>query len=124
MLLIDKKSSASGGATEAKQDTIITALAAINGNTAGATAAVTSNASVTTSNSTVLAANTSRKGAAFYNDSADRVYLKFGATASTTDFTVALDQDDVLVLENGDYSGIVDGITASGTSNVKVTEAT
>jgi len=39
---------------------------------------------------TVLAANANRLGATLFNDSTSSLYLKFGATASTTSFTVLI----------------------------------
>lgn len=43
---------------------------------------------------TVLAANTSRHGGALYNDTDKACYVKFGAGASTTSFTVLLAKKD------------------------------
>lgn len=80
-------------------------------------------------NVTLLAANTARKGATIYNDSSALLYLKLGATASTTSFTAIL-------LGNGGglggyfevpygYTGIIDGIWASDAGgNARITELT
>jgi hypothetical protein len=90
--------------------------------------ATTSNVSGSASNVTLLASNTDRLGATIYNDSSAVLYLKLGATASATSFTV-------LLLGNGSgaggyfevpahYTGIIDGIWASATGAARVTELT
>lgn len=89
------------------------------------TSAITSVAS-SASNVTLLAASTARRGATIYNDSTAVLYVKLGATASTSSFTAALAPKDA----NGiggyyeipfDYSGIIDGIWASANGNARVT---
>ncbi len=85
--------------------------------------ATLSNVSGSASSVTVLAANTSRLGATVYNDSTAILYLKFGATASTTSFTVKLQADDYYEVPFG-YVGILDGIWASATGSARVTELT
>ncbi len=72
---------------------------------------------------TVLASNSNRKGAAVYNDSNARLYLKLGATASTTSFTVLVFPNSYYELP-AMYTGIVDGIWASASGNARVTEIT
>jgi hypothetical protein len=96
---------------------------AISGNTT--TASVADQATV----ATLLAANAARVGASVYNDSSSNLYLKAGATATTTDFTV-------LLLGNGSgvggyweapygYTGIITGIWASdSTGSARTTEYT
>lgn len=76
----------------------------------------------------LLAANAERLGAAIANDSDQVLYVKFGATASTTDFTVALDKKNAngvggyLELPPG-YIGRIDGIwAADSTGAAQVTE--
>lgn len=87
------------------------------------TATVTSvNASA--SNVTLLASNSNRIHAAFYNDSGATLYLKFGATASTTSFTVKLLKDAYFELPEPAYTGIIDGIWSSASGAVRVTEVT
>jgi len=76
---------------------------------------------------TVLAANVARKGAIIVNDSAAILYLKFGATASTSSFTYKLDTMETLEIPGGAvvYTGIIDGIWASDAGgNARVTELT
>ncbi|MFK0732081.1 MAG: hypothetical protein ACFKPT_13860 [Gloeotrichia echinulata GP01] len=43
-----------------------------------------------TTSQTLIAANTSRKGATIWNESAFNMYIEFGAVASLTAFTVKL----------------------------------
>jgi hypothetical protein len=72
---------------------------------------------------TVLSANTARLGATFYNDSSAIAYLKLGATASTTSFTVKMFQDEYYELPFG-YVDVVDCIWDSATGNMRVNELT
>lgn len=72
----------------------------------------------------VLAANGGRKGFIIHNDSAVDLYLKFGATASATSFTIKLTtfqtyESGLLV-----YTGVIHAILASATGNAQVTELT
>jgi len=76
---------------------------------------------------TVLAANVARKGAIIVNDSTAILYLKFGATASTTSYTYKIDTMETLEIPGGPvvYTGIIDGIWASDAGgNARVTELT
>ena len=90
----------------------------------GATSATLASVAQNAASVTLLASNASRLGAIFVNDSTVVLYLKFGATASTTSFTYKLDPyDTVLIQANMLYTGIVDGIWASaGSGNARVTE--
>src|ERR1043166_7404353 len=58
--------------------------------TQSAGTATLTNVSASASSVAVLAANTSRLGATVHNDSTAALYLKFGATASTSSFTVKI----------------------------------
>jgi len=80
-----------------------------------------SNVNASASSVTVLAANTLRLGATFYNDSTAIGYLKLGATASTTSFTVKMQPDAYYEVPFG-YYGIIDCIHASATGVMRVTE--
>lgn len=82
-----------------------------------------SNVDGSASNVTLLAANTARLGATVYNDSTAILYLKLGATASATSFTVKMQPDDYYEIPFG-YYGTVDGIWASATGFARVTEIT
>jgi len=71
---------------------------------------------------TLLAANLNRRGAAIYNDSSAILYLKCGAAASLTSFTVMMVPNAYFELPFG-YVGIVDGIWASASGGAaRITE--
>ena len=72
---------------------------------------------------TILAANSARVASTVYNDSTQVLYLKFGATASVTSFTVPLAAATYYEVPGG-YTGIIDGIWASANGNARVTELT
>ena len=74
---------------------------------------------------TLLASNAARFGATFFNDSTSTLYLKCGATASTTSYTVQVDPSGYWEMPHPAYTGIVDGIwSADAAGNVRVTEFT
>lgn len=92
------------------------------------TEAVTSTGTLTNVSSsatsvTILAANASRRGATIYNDSSRRLYVKFGTTASITDFTCLIDPGAYYEVPFR-YSGRIDGIWASVNGTARVTELT
>lgn len=76
-------------------------------------------------NVTLLALNETRLGAVITNDSSARLYVKLGATATTTDYTVSLSQHETYEVPFG-YTGIIDGIWASDPNDgaARVTELT
>jgi hypothetical protein len=88
---------------------------------------VASNTGTTTSvassaaNVTLLAANTARLGAAITNDGNKILYVKCGATASTTSFTHQLGAGEYWEIPFG-YTGILDGIWSAANGNARVTE--
>lgn len=63
-------------------------------------------------NVTLLAANGSRAGASIFNDSSAILYVKLGAIATSTDYTVRLASGDFYELPFR-YIGQIDGIWAS-----------
>lgn len=82
-----------------------------------------SSVSVTTANITVLASNGSRLGATIYNEGTVTALVKLGSTASATTYTIKIVTDgyyEVPFL----YTGIITGITASGTAVLRITELT
>lgn len=89
---------------------------------AAPSAAVTSVAASVT-NVTVLASNANRRGASVYNDSSSKLYLKFGATASTTSFTVLLFPNSYFEVHSS-YTGIIDGLWLAANGSARVTEIT
>lgn len=77
----------------------------------------------TASSTTLLAANADRLGASIQNTSSAVLYVKFGTTASATDFTVRLVQYAYFEVPYW-YTGRIDGIWASdpGDGAAKITE--
>lgn len=69
----------------------------------------------------LLASNVARLGAVINNDSTAVLYVKLGATASTTSYTYKLYTDGVCEIPYG-YTGAVDGIWSSATGNARLTE--
>lgn len=80
----------------------------------------------TASNVTLLAANANRLGATIFNDSASDLYVKFGATASTSSFHVKIPGGALYELPtNPRYTGIIDGIwSADSTGAARIGEFT
>lgn len=105
------------------------------GNTANTTAwlvgevtsatATTSSVASSASNVNLLALNTSRKNATFYNDSTQIAYLKLGTTASNSSYTVQMPANAYYELPVGKiYTGNIDAIWASANGNMRITELT
>jgi hypothetical protein len=104
------------------------------GNTANTTAwlvteqksatATLANVASSASSVTLQASNSSRKGLNIFNDSTAILYVKFGATASTSSYTVQIAAGGYYELPASPalYTGIVDGIWASANGNARVTE--
>lgn len=82
--------------------------------------------SVDSSDSTVtlLEANTSRAGAYVFNDSTAALYLKYGAGASTSSFTVKLAASGYFEFPTPCYCMEVTGVWASVNGAARVTEVT
>ena len=89
---------------------------------AKATTGVSTTVGGSASSVTLLASNTARKAASIYNDSTAILYVKFGATASTTSYKVQLGPNEYFEFPQPCYSGIVDGIWASATGNARISE--
>lgn len=74
----------------------------------------------------LLAANSSRKGATITNDSSALLYIKLGTTASTTSYTAVLAGAAAAPFAYYEvpfgYVGAIDGIWASATGNARITE--
>jgi hypothetical protein len=80
------------------------------------------NVPASTSNVTLAAANASRRGLYVYNDSTANLYLKLGATASTSSFTVKIPAGGLYELPVPFYRGQVDGIWDAANGNARITE--
>jgi hypothetical protein len=77
------------------------------------------------SSTQLLAANTARIYAVLFNDSPAVLYLKYGATASSTDYTGAPVQPGGTHYLLGGYTGRIDGIWSyDGNGAVRITEMT
>lgn len=88
------------------------------------TSAVTSVVSAATSTS-ILTSNANRRMAIMVNDSDKNVYVKLGATASTTSFSYKLAPGQTLELPIPVYTGAIDAIwETSPTGSMRVTEIT
>ena len=73
-------------------------------------------------NATLQAANTARRGLLVFNESTAVLYVKYGATASVTSYTVRIGAGGYWEMPNPVYTGIVDGIWASANGAAMVTE--
>ncbi len=99
------------------------ALTDLNGNLLGsASSATLSNVASSAASVTLIAANSLRKGLIIFNDSTASLYVKFGATASTSSFTVLLRPNDIYEMNGLIYQGIIDGIWSSANGNARITE--
>lgn len=85
--------------------------------------AATTSVSSSASNQTLLASNAARVSGSIYNDSTAILYIKFGATASTSSFKVALAANTYYEIPGG-YYGQIDGIWASATGAARISEET
>lgn len=83
---------------------------------------VVTRVSSSTSNQTLVASNPDRQGLLFYNDSTAQQYIKFGATASTTDFTVVLVPKVFYEVAQPIFVGQIDVISSSTNGAIQVTE--
>ncbi len=90
--------------------------------TAPLTSETLSNVSVAATSFTVLAANTARRTVTIHNDGAATVYVKSGATASTTSFKVPLAPNQYYEWPLPIYQGVIDAIGSSATGTLRVTE--
>lgn len=79
------------------------------------------NVAASATNVTLLASNTARLGATVYNDSTATLYLKLGATASATSFTVKMIADSYYETPFN-YTGQIDGVWASATGVARIGE--
>lgn len=100
----------------------VTAAGAMLVNDGRPATATLTNVGSSATNVTLKASNTARLGLMLYNDSTSSCYVKFGATASSTSFTVFMGPTAYYELPSPCYSGIVDGIWVSANGNMRVTE--
>lgn len=74
----------------------------------------------------ILVANVKRRGATIKNTDANALYLLFGsADPTSSDHDVEVPSGQTLILEQGDYNGLIRGIWAGdGSGHAKVCEFT
>lgn len=90
--------------------------------TLGVSTATLANVSSSATNVTLFAANSSRSGAMLFNDSTQYLYLKYGATATTSSFTERVAPYAHWYMTGAIYTGIIDGIWASANGAARTTE--
>lgn len=88
------------------------------------TTCTVSSAAMSTVVATILAANASRLAAFLWNDGSAQVYVRLEAGATTALFTVRLNNNGFYEVQFPAYTGIITGITASGTATILATECT
>jgi hypothetical protein len=75
------------------------------------------------SSQSLLASNASRKQVFLFNDAATaNCYVKFGATASVTDFTIKLFATDTYIMDPPVYTGAIDYICDAASGSMEVNE--
>lgn len=85
------------------------------------TTATPANVASSATNVTLFAAGVGANGRTVYNDSTAVLYLKYGATASATSYTVQLAAGQYYEFPQPVYAGQVDGIWASANGNARLT---
>lgn len=73
-------------------------------------------------NTTVFSAKGTVNGRAVFNDSTAVLYLKFGATASTSSYTVQIAAGGYYEFPQPVYGGQADGIWASANGNARTSQ--
>lgn len=90
-----------------------------------AATATLSNVNDSASSVSLLASTAARKGMIVFNDSTSDLYLKYGATASATSFTVKILAGGYWEMPKPIFTGAVDGIWSSDASGAaRITELT
>lgn len=85
------------------------------------TTATTASVASSATNVTLFAAQATVNVRAVYNDSTAVLYLKYGATASATSYTVQIPAGGYYEFPQPTYGGQVDGIWASANGAARVT---
>lgn len=89
----------------------------------GAPTSVVTSVGSSVSSVTLLGSNANRRGATVYNNSTRKLYLKLGAAASTTSFSVLLFANSYWEVP-AFYTGVIDGIWDAVNGAALVTEVT
>lgn len=91
----------------------------------GTASASLSNVNDSAASASLLASNSSRRGAIVVNDSPSILYLKYGATASLTSFTYRIEPYGTWEMPEPVYTGAIDGIwSADASGAARITELT
>lgn len=134
------------GITSAQLDSINSALSVINanmtnGNLRGSVGisglvqvgltqffgptSVISRVSGVTASTILLASNTNRKAAYFFNESPATAYVKLGITATITSYTLQMNPNSFLAVNQDPvFTGEIDGVWAGASGAMQVTELT
>lgn len=88
--------------------------------TRGMNTTVTRVGTVNTGDVSLISANANRKEVIIVNESSSDLYVKFGSTATSIDYTVKLTPNEVLLEDV--YLGTITGRLSSGSGNAQVTE--
>ena len=87
-----------------------------------ASSAVVTSVTSSATNSTLLAANSNRKGVLLYNNSTSILYIKYGAVSSLSDHSLAIGPGGYFEFPPPIYIGIVDCIWSVANGSAKITE--
>jgi hypothetical protein len=87
-----------------------------------ASVATPTNVASSASTQQLLASNVDRLGLIVFNDSSSILYLKYGATASSTSWTVRLEAGGYWEMPQPIYTGRIDVIWAAANGNARITE--
>ena len=89
----------------------------------GASTCTTTSVASSATNVTLLSANADRLGATLFNDSSSDVFVKFGATASSSSFNIEMGPDGYFEVPFG-YRGQIDAIWGTANGNMRIGEFT
>jgi hypothetical protein len=90
--------------------------------TPGTQATVPARVATSTAFVPLLAVSASRRMVHIFNESAAILYVKYGNTASATDYTLQIAAGGYYESQSGNpYSGLITGILATGTGFAQVT---
>lgn len=95
----------------------------VNVNMPTASAAAATAVPAATSSTSLLAANSSRKGATIWNNSTAVLYVELGSTASATAYTAKLESGGYYEVPYS-YTGAISGIWSAANGNALVRELT
>jgi hypothetical protein len=87
----------------------------------GPQSATVSRVATSTAAATLFAATGAAANRLIFNEAAAVLYVKFGASASATDYTVQVAAGGYYEAPEPTYSGIITGILASGTGQAQCT---